>query len=436
MDNKIKISSIIYVKNGLPYIKESVQSVVAQTLQEIEILIVDGGSTDGTREYLEEMRIRDPRILILDSAPSVGAQFNLALSVAKGEYIAICEADDYILPDAYEELFFYAKQSACDVIRSDYYQFYGAGENEYRFLTHACSNPNMYYLNIEVEDDFFVKEGINGFWNGLYRRGFLLENGIYMNETPGASYQDVSFSFLTQFYAQKIYFLDKPFYCYRLDNPNASMNATNRTAKMINEFKLLEKRLKESKVWELIYTEFFLWELIGLKRAYISAVSEQKQEIINQITEEIKKQLSENCVEWWTLGIETELQMYLTDQDIEIKRLFEYMSQQPSVETVAVFGVGFLGQVTKKVLQAINREDYLLVDNSVSLQGTKIDGHVVYSPYEVNEKYPDAIYLIANVVHANEIKEQLIQMNVSPQHIFFSNNDDILLRRVLINHVR
>lgn len=88
------------------YIGECIESVVSQTLKDIEIICVDAGSTDGTLEILEEYAAKDERIRLLHSdMKSYGHQMNMGLASACGEYIGIVETDDFIAPDMYEELY-------------------------------------------------------------------------------------------------------------------------------------------------------------------------------------------------------------------------------------------------------------------------------------------------------------------------------------------
>lgn len=92
-----KISIIMPSFNVAPYIRECMDSVLAQTLSDIEVIVVDADSTDGTREILDEYAQKDSRIVILkDDKKSTGYANNKALDYATGEYIGIVETDDYI----------------------------------------------------------------------------------------------------------------------------------------------------------------------------------------------------------------------------------------------------------------------------------------------------------------------------------------------------
>ena len=119
------VSVLMYVKNGMPYFERAIRSVVNQTLSDIEVLVIDGGSTDGTIELVQEYECKDERVRLLRcDVGSVGAQFNLGLREAKGEYIGIVESDDYILPEMYEKEYWCAKEVDCDVLRADNYIFF------------------------------------------------------------------------------------------------------------------------------------------------------------------------------------------------------------------------------------------------------------------------------------------------------------------------
>ena len=100
-----KVSVIIPVLNGAEYIRECMDSIVGQTLSDIEIIPVDAGSTDGTLEILKEYAKKDTRIKLLTAdKKSMGYQYNIGIAAAEGEYVGFCESDDYISETMYEKL--------------------------------------------------------------------------------------------------------------------------------------------------------------------------------------------------------------------------------------------------------------------------------------------------------------------------------------------
>lgn len=119
--NMPKASIIMPSFNVAAYIRECMDSVVRQTLRDIEIICVDAGSTDGTLEILKEYEEKDRRIRVLMSAQkSYGFQMNLGIQEAVGEYVDIVETDDFILPEMYEVLYKYAVQNNADFVKSDF----------------------------------------------------------------------------------------------------------------------------------------------------------------------------------------------------------------------------------------------------------------------------------------------------------------------------
>ena len=220
-DSHPAISIIMPSLNVALFIRQSVESVMNQTFSDIEILCIDAGSTDGTKEILMELSQKDSRIRVIQSErKSYGYQMNMGLDMAQGKYIGIVETDDFIDRDMYEELYATARNENLDVVKSN---FWLHSNNEDTFFEHLAGLP---YRKTVSSDDipsiFIRKEAI---WAGLYRRAFLIENDIRFLETPGASFQDVSYMLKVWICAKKICFIKPAFLHYRTDNPNSSVKS-------------------------------------------------------------------------------------------------------------------------------------------------------------------------------------------------------------------
>lgn len=100
-----KISVIMGVKNGERFLRESVESILVQTFNDFEFIIVDDGSTDATSEILKEYVARDPRVKIITNVQNLGLtkSLNIGVRAARGEYIARMDADDISLPERFEK---------------------------------------------------------------------------------------------------------------------------------------------------------------------------------------------------------------------------------------------------------------------------------------------------------------------------------------------
>ena len=189
-----KISIIMPSFNVAPYIRECMDSVLAQTLSDIEVIVVDADSTDGTREILEEYAQKDSRVVILeDDKKSTGYANNKALDYATGEYIGIVETDDYIVAEMYEKLYFYAQKYKAEVVKADYDSF-STVQGKRFFVTHnLLGEKKKYYQVLSPRKNRYVFWAEMFNWAGIYRRDFLNQYQIRHQETPGASFQDNGF---------------------------------------------------------------------------------------------------------------------------------------------------------------------------------------------------------------------------------------------------
>ncbi|MBE5939348.1 MAG: glycosyltransferase family 2 protein [Lachnospiraceae bacterium] len=123
-----KISIIIPAYNVEDYIVECVESVVNQTLQDIEIIVVDDGSTDSTGRLLDEMAEKDSRLIVIHKENGgVTSARNTGIERAKGEFIGFVDGDDYIAENMYEEVYNLAKETGVDVVSTQ--KFYMVGKN-------------------------------------------------------------------------------------------------------------------------------------------------------------------------------------------------------------------------------------------------------------------------------------------------------------------
>ncbi|MDY3114309.1 MAG: glycosyltransferase [Helicobacter sp.] len=289
-----KVSIIIPSLNVAPYIKECLESVVNQTLKDIEIICVDAKSSDGTLEILQEYAAKDSRIkLIISDIKSYGYQMNLGLKAARGEYIGIVESDDYIKLNMYERLLGVAIEQGCDVLKCDLEHFHTQnGQKVFRYGA-ICYDTSLYgklFINKEENLEEHESAGalskvnskkefppyikiIKDTWNmnqpGLYKREFLRKFALFFHESAGASYQDLGFWFMMQVAAKSVYFLKESYYLYRSDNENSSCNSTAKVYCLCEEYKFMEDFLKRDEglykkyVFVLRFRQFgsYMWNL-------------------------------------------------------------------------------------------------------------------------------------------------------------------------------
>ncbi len=234
----IKVSIIMPSLNVQPYIRECLESVVRQTLKEIEIICVDAGSTDGTLDVLREFEDSDYRVHVLHSEKkSYGYQVNMGLDAARGAYIGIVETDDYISPKMYQCLYRIAERDHLDFVKGDYYRFYGDSENRTFEYTDIAEYDDYFRILNPSVDPMIMRDGRTIYtWAGLYRSSFLRNNNILHNESPGASYQDNGFWFQVFSQACRARFINNPLYFLRRDNPGSSFFSKNKVYCICDEY--------------------------------------------------------------------------------------------------------------------------------------------------------------------------------------------------------
>ena len=165
----VKISVIVPIYNTEQFLPVCLDSLLQQTEKNLEILAVNNGSTDSSGEILKEYAQRDSRIKVVTRQihGEVADARNSALSVAAGEYIAFCDSDDSLPPEAYRHLLRKAEQTQCDVVVGSHYNTNDDGEQN------LCLLPTK--KRASEFELFFCAPCV---WNKLIRRSFLEENHL------------------------------------------------------------------------------------------------------------------------------------------------------------------------------------------------------------------------------------------------------------------
>lgn len=250
MKKQPKISILVPCYNVEKYIRQCMDSVVNQTLKDIEIIAINDGSKDNTLSILKDYAKNDKRIIIIDKANSgYGDSMNQGLKRATGEYIGIVESDDFVELNMFETLYNIASDKALDVVKSNFYYYWSkTGENKKA----EAMPPNQInkIINPLNENDIFWS--MPCIWSAIYKREFLLEKEINFLPTPGASYQDTAFNFKVWASAHQVSFTDQAFLHYRQDNENSSVNSKKKTFCICDEYHEIEKFITERNLTQLI----------------------------------------------------------------------------------------------------------------------------------------------------------------------------------------
>ncbi len=226
------VSVLVPCCNVEKYVGQCLESILSQTLKELEVICVNDGSRDGTLRILEEFAARDPRIQLIDKPNTgYGDSMNKALDRASGEYVGIVESDDFVEPVMFERLYGEAKEKGLDISRCCYAQ-YVAGQNYP--MTEPSVPKNCVLKPLEHTEVFFQAPSI---WAAIYRRDWLNECGIRFLPTPGASFQDTSFTFKAYAEADRFQMITDLLHHYRCDNMSSSIHSKSKVYAVCDEWK-------------------------------------------------------------------------------------------------------------------------------------------------------------------------------------------------------
>ena len=291
-----KVSIVIPCFNVEKYLRQCLNSVVGQTLTDLEIICVNDGSTDATLSILQEYAERDNRFLVIDKPNSgYGHSMNCGFDQATGEYIGIIESDDYADPEMFETLYTEAKHDDLDVIKSGFYYYYSKPEEKNipnPIASHITSQRTFcpltdFKAKREMVEFFNLKPTI---WSAIYRRDFIRENGIRFHETPGASYQDASFNFKVWTCAKRVRLIEECFLHYRQDNEQSSINSPGKVYCICDEYdemqRFLDKRPIQKGILEPIMVRIkydsYMWNYVRLSETL-------QEEFILKFQEDFRK---------------------------------------------------------------------------------------------------------------------------------------------------
>lgn len=233
------ISVLVPICNVERYLTQCLDSLLAQTYTDFEVLCINDGSTDDSRAIIQRYLESDNRFRVIDKPNSgYGASMNLGLDHAIGAYIAILESDDFFEPNALEVLYAQAEAHDSDVVKADFSLYWSQPvprDEPFRIVDVTQAGRTMRPLDDMAV--FFRKPSI---WSALYRRSFLQEQGIRFLETPGASYQDASFNFKVWASAERVTFLADSILHYRQDNEKSSVNSAAKVFCVCDEYAAMD----------------------------------------------------------------------------------------------------------------------------------------------------------------------------------------------------
>lgn len=233
----VKVSIIIPIYNVEKYLKRCLESVVNQTLDDIEIILVNDGSTDNSSKIaLEYAKDYPKKITYLEKENGgLSDARNYGMKYATGEYIAFLDSDDYIENDAYELMYKKAKEENADYVECDFCWEYPNKIKEDKRIKYENKKEMLSFVRVVA-------------WNKLIRRKIITENNLIFPK--GLRYEDVEFTYKLIPHLNKTSYVDKCFVHY-IQRENSIANVQNeRTAEIFTVLDNVIEYYKQNNIYE------------------------------------------------------------------------------------------------------------------------------------------------------------------------------------------
>ncbi len=296
-----KLSVIIPVYNVENYLKECLDSIINQTLEDIEIICIDDGSTDNSPNILQEYQKKYKRIKIItkENGGQASAR-NLGIKEAQGEYIAFVDSDDFIEAEMLEKLYSKAKNNSLDIAMCKI--------ATYNNQTGEIKDNVWYYmLGVfrDFEKDIFSHKDTKEFtcniavtpYNKIYKTSLLKENNIRFPE--GLIFEDEKFFFDAYLRAKRVSIVDEFLYYYRVSRKGSTVDITkeNDYTDIIEISKQIRATFKETGNYE-DYKYLLNNRLIHLQLARFTETSPKyKEKFFNLLKDDLTEVLKDKNLE-------------------------------------------------------------------------------------------------------------------------------------------
>lgn len=226
----VKISVIVPIYNAEQYLEQCLDSIVSQTLKDIEIILIDDGSTDGSAEickkYLADSRVSYYR----KENEGLAAARDDGMMRANGEYIGFVDSDDWLKPEMYEKMYAAAKSNDSDIVFCNCQQ----NENGHVFTPEMPTGAyDREAIKIKILPKTLAYIGKNGSkrairwcnWLRIYKAETLKQNGIKFDRRLRRS-QDLQLTYEATLVAQNYYYIGEPLYHNRVVSDSLSRGYT------------------------------------------------------------------------------------------------------------------------------------------------------------------------------------------------------------------
>ncbi len=410
-----KVSVIFPIYNNSSYLRKCINSVITQTLQDIEIILIDDGSTDGASQICDSFLSDDQRVIVIHKENEGSAKArNVGIEHAKGEYIAFVESDDAVRHDMYELLYHNAKCNDLDIIKCGFlYYIDGNPSREYSYL-YTISDESEVFCPKDKPEVFLSVPCI---WAGLYKKSFVDKYGLRFIETPKASYSDYSWMMMTFAYAKRVSIYRDSLYFYTYDNPESSYAKAGQLYKyMFIHAGEANRIIKESGIYEKV-KEYLALRCYTVCIHSAENVPEKNKTDCFIRLREVFGELFNGTINGEKIG-KTQKEIIQKVLEGDEKVFYEMLSGSElnfdllTDKKVVIFGMGACGQNVLMQLRNKGIQIVLLIDNNPQ------PNLKIYPPDVIDDYAYDVVLVtVAERDDFEEMKKQLAELDVDVSHV-------------------
>lgn len=216
------VSIIVPVYNQEKYLSICLDSLINQSLSEIEIICVNDCSTDKSLNILNEYSAKDSRVIVINLPKNVkqGGARNAGIQVAKASFLGFVDSDDWVSLDMYEKLYNRAIKDNADIVCSNYYQYF----NEATICLQENCDSNILAKSQDEINKYFIMNGLR-LWTNIIKRKIFSDNDLMFPEE--IFYEDNAIGSIVYLSSKKVVKEESAYYYYRCDNVSTTRSQNN-----------------------------------------------------------------------------------------------------------------------------------------------------------------------------------------------------------------
>ena len=284
----IKVSVIMPVYNSEQYIENTINSILKQSLDEFELILVDDGSNDRSGIICDEIAEKDFRVVVIHKENGgICSARNAGLEIAQGEYIAFCDNDDEYMPGLLEDNYNLAVKYNADLVRFNRV-LKRIGENG-RVSTSISHCPNAFFLYTDFAKNYSLLNNFGNVWAGMYRNSTIKENKCRFDESIKFGFEDQMFNLKYFPLCKRVVFNSKVYYKW-IQRYNHSTSCTFNNDRFNDLYKCLDEEQKNLKnikgqvsriaKLEILYNRYICLILEDLQKKNAKITLKQKKRIL------------------------------------------------------------------------------------------------------------------------------------------------------------